>query len=476
MIALWAVLGSDRALAQEDAGVVSLSIEDALGLSQEEGEQIEVAEASVRRAVGDRWRSTSQFLPSLNLAANYTRTFDSEFDQLFAAPTTPGTPPTGTPPTGTPPTGFADVELPFGQANAWRVDFQLTQPVFNGGRAIAQSKLVTASRDIADLSVSSARAAVALDVARAYYDAALADRLLVISRETLVQTESTAEQTRLGHEVGRTPEFDLLRATVAVENQRVQVVRAQRERQTAHLRLRQVLDLPADTVLDLTSRVEEEGLERPSSVAPAAAAAAGVPAPGGERAPVQQAEAAVRISRSSQSIARSQLYPSVHASASYGWSSYPDSVLPELDVDQWYRNVSAGFVLLVPIFNGGRMRGDLIAASADLAEAQAQMEQVKELTELDTEDALLELEAAEAEWEATRGTADQAERAYEIAELRYREGVSTQLELADARLLLQRALANRALAARDLQISRIRVALLPALPPQIGGARPLQRF
>jgi len=472
MIALLAVAGSDPALAQAESDVLSLSIEDALRLSQSEGEAIEVAEASVQRAVGDRWRSTSNFLPSVNFAANYTRTFDSEFEQLFAAPTTPGTPTTGAPPTG----GFGDVTLPFGQANAWRVDFQLLQPVFNGGRAIAQHKLVTASRDIADLSVSSARAAVALDVARAYYDAALADRLLVISRDTLVQTETTAVQTRLGNEVGRTSEFDLLRATVNVENQRVQVVRAQRERETAHVRLRQVLDLPLDTVLDLTSRVEEEGLELPSTVAPAAAEAAGVGAPGSERATVQQAEAAVRISRSSQSIARSQLFPSVNASASYGWSSYPDSVLPELDVDQWYRNVSAGFVFYVPIFNGGRMRGDLIAASADVAEAQAQMEQTKELTDLDTEDALLEMQAAEAEWEATRGTVEQAQRAYEIAELRYQEGVSTQLELADARLLLQRALANRALAARDLQISRIRVALLPALPPQIGGARPLQRF
>ena len=37
-----------------------------------------------------------------------------------------------------------------------------------------------------------------------------------------------------------------------------------------------------------------------------------------------------------------------------------------------------------------------------------------------------------AAWEATAGTVQQAVRAYEIAELRYREGVSTQLELADA--------------------------------------------
>ena len=59
---------------------------------------------------------------------------------------------------------------------------------------------------------------------------------------------------------------------------------------------------------------------------------------------------------------------------------------------------------------------------------------------------------------------EQATRAYDIADLRYREGISTQLELLDARLVLQLAQVNRAQAARDVQVARARVALLPDLP------------
>jgi hypothetical protein len=59
---------------------------------------------------------------------------------------------------------------------------------------------------------------------------------------------------------------------------------------------------------------------------------------------------------------------------------------------------------------------------------------------------------------------EQATRAYQIAEIRYREGLSTQTELADSRILLQQSQANRAQAARDLQIAQVRVALLPDLP------------
>ncbi|HSQ59445.1 MAG TPA: TolC family protein, partial [Acidobacteriota bacterium] len=56
---------------------------------------------------------------------------------------------------------------------------------------------------------------------------------------------------------------------------------------------------------------------------------------------------------------------------------------------------------------------------------------------LETRDALAQLDAARAQWEASAGVVEQATRAYEIAEVRYREGISTQTELSDARLLLQ---------------------------------------
>ena len=92
------------------------------------------------------------------------------------------------------------------------------------------------------------------------------------------------------------------------------------------------------------------------------------------------------------------------------------------------------------------------------------MRQVEELALLDARAAHAELTAARAVFDASAGTIEQATRAYQIAEVRYQSGVSTQLELSDARLLLQQAEANRAQAARDLQVARARVALLPDLP------------
>ncbi len=95
---------------------------------------------------------------------------------------------------------------------------------------------------------------------------------------------------------------------------------------------------------------------------------------------------------------------------------------------------------------------------------------MREFAALDARVALNALNQAMSAWEASRGTAEQAARAYTIAEVRYREGISTQLELNDSRILVEQATANRALAARNLQIARMKLALLPNLPLQTQSA------
>src|SRR6185503_8946471 len=80
------------------------------------------------------------------------------------------------------------------------------------------------------------------------------------------------------------------------------------------------------------------------------------------------------------------------------------------------------------------------------------------------------LQQAEAAWQASQGTADQAQRAYAIDQVRFREGISTQTDLSQSRLLLEQARANRAQAARNLAVARVRMALLKDLPIQPSGA------
>ena len=93
---------------------------------------------------------------------------------------------------------------------------------------------------------------------QAYFDAVLADRLVVtIADTTLAQTEELLRQTQVARQVGNQSEFDLLRATVTRDNQRPVIITRRGDRDVAYLRLKQLLNLPLDAPLQLTTPIDE---------------------------------------------------------------------------------------------------------------------------------------------------------------------------------------------------------------------------
>ncbi|MDB4951440.1 MAG: outer rane efflux protein [Gemmatimonadetes bacterium] len=478
------------------AGARALSLDEALGMAGGASEQVGIARAGITRARGQQAQSRSAGLPQLNANLTYTRTLKSQFSSagLGGPVDTSSAPlPTNCPagrftPNPSRPlgervdslehllecqssasslAGFSN--LGFGAANAYNLGLNLQQSVFSGGRVTANNRIAAAGRENAEIALTSAQAQVVLDVTQAYYDAALSDRLVSIAEAGLAQSEETLRQTELGRRVGNLPEFDLLRAQVARDNQRPVVIQRRSDRELAYLRLKQLLNVPLDQPLTLTSTLGEAD----STVAATAAARAADSIPGPDtltdaRAVVRQAATAVTVGEQQLRVARSQRLPQLTVNSQYGRVAYPDAVVPSWS--DFRTNWTVGAAVSLPLFTGGRIHGDELVAQAGLQEARARLQQTRELAQLDTRTALTRLTAARSTYEASAGTARQALRAYQIAEVRYREGVSTQLELADSRLSLQQAQANQAQAARDLQIARARVRLLRDLPLSTTGA------
>jgi outer membrane protein TolC len=326
----------------------------------------------------------------------------------------------------------------------------------------AQGRLAEAGRRTAQIDVASANAQLVLEVAQAYYDAALSDQLLAIATATMAQADTTLAQVRLARQVGEQPEFELLRAQVTRDNQRPIVIQQRATRDLAYIRLKQLLNLPMDEPIALSTPLETADALPALEVRPAESDTSVA-----ARAPVRQAGEAVNLQEASLTIAKSQRLPNLIVSSQYGRVAYPVGGIPTFS--QFRTNFTVTALAQLPLFTGGRIKGDVMVADANLKEAQARLQQTRELAALDTRDALEQLQAAEATWQASAGTVEQAVRAYTIGEIRFREGISTQLELNDSRILLQQARANRAVAARDVQVARMRVALLPDLPLNAGG-------
>jgi outer membrane protein TolC len=177
---------------------------------------------------------------------------------------------------------------------------------------------------------------------------------------------------------------------------------------------------------------------------------------------VRQASEDVTAQKSAVTVAHAERLPSLALASAFGRVAYPSGVFPAWS--DFRSNWTIGGTLTLPIFTGGNIHGDEQIASAGLQTARAQLQQTRELAELDALNALNKLRAAQAQMDASRGTASQAARAYQIATVRYKEGISTQTELNDSQIQLQQAEANRATAARDLQVAKMRLALLRDLP------------
>jgi outer membrane protein TolC len=269
----------------------------------------------------------------------------------------------------------------------------------------------------------------------------------------------------------------MLRAQVTRDNQVPQLVQARMNRDQAHYRLKQLLDIPLDAPLRLSTDIGDTAtlpVGRVVSNVPGAPQAGGqgggtvdvraiADTNAADRSSVRQSEQAVEAQRNLVRVARGQRLPSLQLSTTYQRFAYPQALFPNA-WNQLYPNWVVSVGMSLPIFTGGRIRGDELVAQANLAEARAQLDQTRELAALDARLALSQLEQAEAAFAASAGTSGQAQRAFQIAQVRFEEGISTQIELNDSRLLLQQAQANRAQAARDLQVARTRLALLRDLP------------
>lgn len=416
-----------------------LSLDDALKIASGESDAVAIAQGGAEQAEGNFRVARSGLFPQLSGSLVYSRTVLSQFGDLQI-------------PAGTGPTGEIFTSLPFFQRNQYTAGLSLSQLLFDGGATTAQARAAQARKRSADLDVTAAQAQVLLDVVQTYFDAQLADQLVTIALGTLQENEQTLSLTQVARRVGDKSEYELLRSRVARDNQIPVVIQRKTERDEAYLRLKQLLNLALDTRLQLTTGVEN---------LPARFAAISDLSPDG-RAAVRQALLGLNAGEAQLAASRAQRWPTISFVTDYDPVAYPASGLP--GISDFRNNLTIGVDITVPILTGGRIRGNELASRGVRDQAKARLSQTRKAAAYDARTAQLDLAQTQAALAATNATADEANQAYTIAQVRFRAGLSTQIELTDARLQQEQALSNRAQSLRNVQVARARLALWKDLP------------
>jgi len=176
---------------------------------------------------------------------------------------------------------------------------------------------------------------------------------------------------------------------------------------------------------------------------PALAAAPPPPVPAelpadllGRRPDVAAERSRVLAAASNVRVAETEFYPNINLTASLGFQSIELGSLIGGATRTW----DVGPALSLPLFDGGRLRGQLAARDADYQAAVARYNATVLDAFHDVADALASLRFLDRE-QAASGTAVAAlERAYQLALVRYRAGLTNYLTvlIAEDRLLAQR--------------------------------------
>ncbi len=492
VLAIGVAIGAAQAVAQPPAR--SLSLGDAVRVALTQSEALAIAQAGVTRARGQVMQARSEFWPQLYGTAGYTRTLKSQYASL-ASSSAFGPPPSSRDfqlctiqldsnattaqrqaalaAAQTCPAAFSGnifSNVGFGSLNAYNIGLSFSQAIFNG-QFLAAQRAASAPRQAADVEVAAQRAQVIYDVAQAYYDAALADALVSIADSTLAQNERTLGQARLARRVGTQSEYDLLQTQVTRDNQVPVLVQARNDRDQRYYRLKQLIKMPLDAPLELTTTVEDStdlpGGVRLVSLTDSTPAVIGDTV-AEHRSSVREQGYAIVEYKALVSQARAEYLPILTLSSDYSRVAYPFGGLPAWN--NFLTNWTIGLTASVPIFNGFKTHGDVLIAQANLKEQQARLTQAHDLAALDARTTIADLRAAEASWAAVSTSWRQAVQAYQIAEIRYQQGLSTLVELNASSIAKQQSFSNRAQSARNLQVARVKAALIRDLPVSAGGA------
>jgi len=341
--------------------------------------------------------------------------------------------------------GFGDLlkNSPFAAKNAWNASLTAQQLLWSGGKVSSALHAARAANESMRASEREAASDLSFQVRQGYYDAVLARRLVEIAESALAQARAHLQQIQAGRREGTRSEYELLRAEVDAANQEPAVVAAKNGYDVALLALKRLIQVPLDRPVALTTPLVAEDGTVPVVTDLSTAV--------DRRPAIAAADLEVEARRSVMNVYRGQRWPDLYAATTLSHQAYPSDLFPNRDL--FHRNWDVSLRLDLPIFTGLRTEGQVAQARGEYEAAQANRDALRDGAAVEAAQARAELERSLSALVARRETVREARRAWELAGVRFTNGMATQVEVSDARLQLQTAEVNEVQAMRDYLVA-----------------------
>lgn len=317
--------------------------------------------------------------------------------------------------------------ITIGALNNYTFNLALSQPIFSGGAIEAGIRAARVATLIADEQVRAAVQATLFQVRKAYYDVLLATELVRVSEFDLELAKRHLADVEKKLKAGTAKEYDVLRARVEITNIEAELIGRQDAQRLAMAQLLRILGVAQNSQVVLTGKLVHESASPEIEKAVAAAFR--------QRPELLLAELAIRAQNEALRVARAGWFPvlSVFFDRTY---SRPD---PHTMVDEWGDAWNAGGSLRWVIFDGWRTSGRVKQERARLRQGEIRLLDAEEQVLLEVQQAILSIEDAEKLVASQSANIERAREGLRLAEVGYRAGVATEVEVLDARQALSKA-------------------------------------
>ena len=439
------IFGSFGNLSSATQEPMVLTLEQSVQIALERNPGFKAAEKELAKAKAAVWEAYSSLLPNVEGSASFQHAWDIQkntipnFLKPMLGPLADLIPQIRDMP------DF--IQLSFGLENVFTYGVTLTQPVFLGGAGVSGVQMALAGQRAAVQSLKAKKQELIYQASDAFYRCLLAKELVAVQEEALAQATANLQMVMKKYENGSASGFDKMRAEVEAANLKPSLISARNGYQLALTGLRHVLALEENAPLQIQGGFvyQEDEIAQMSLVDLQNKALQNRP----EKHALQEQ---IYISKKGLTVARSQFMPKVFFQTSYSKLAMKN--------DYHFRDedFSTGFTsavsLQIPLFTGFRHAKQYQKAQLDYKIMLDNEKQITDGIKAEVEVAYNNFQEGKENYTSAAESVSLAKEALRLANLLYEEGASTQLDVLNSNLALNRAQLNYANSVYDYQMAR----------------------
>jgi len=419
------------------AQVRVLTLEDAIHIALENNSDVKIALMNTQKSRAAVREAFGYALPSLDLSANFAHFLKKpkmafpDFEALLTNATYSILFDENVIPRDNNKFKPMQTQLQsFAQTNNYEASLTLTQILFSS----TVFRGIGASQIYYDLSISELRNTIGktkLNVERAFYGSLLMKEMLAITKASFDNAQENLKNVNALFNQGLVSDFDRMQAEVQVENIRPTLMQMENMLATTLNDLKLVLGVDQSLDIDVTGEFiyKPEVLSEEADIVDFAKA---------NNHGLQSLKLKMDVDEAFIQLDVSEYWPTIAAFGNYTYAG---------SSDKWdfqnYNSATVGISFTMNLWQGHRTRNRVQQSTLTFRQTEQQLEQFRDYITNQVKAKMLELKRVQSLVEAQERNVNLAERAYEIATIRYKEGTGNQLEVQNADVALKQARINR---------------------------------